>query len=178
MKKFLLLSIIFTSVSASAQEQATVSENLFSVSFLLPGIEYETALSNKTTLDFRAGTGLAVSGGMYRETEFGIFLNFHTQYRYYYNFERRQEKGKNTRHNSANYFALNGGLYSGEPVIGGLETAADYSGEIGPVWGIQRVYNSGFKLDLHLGAGYVFNDLGNSGFSPIIGFRLGWLISD
>lgn len=178
MKNFLPFAFLFLCFTANAQEQASTSKSLFSLNFLLPGVEYETALSNKTTLDFRLGTGFAYATGMYRETEFGVFLNFFTQYRYFYNFQNRLEKGKNINNNSGNFIALHGGIFNGNPIIGTLESAQDYSVEVGPVWGMQRVYKSGFKLNLHLGLGYLFNDLGDSAFSPLIGFSLGWLIAD
>ncbi|WP_189604930.1 hypothetical protein [Salinimicrobium marinum] len=176
MKNLLLLLVFLLSFSISAQHNPGKTQNQFSVSFLLPGLEYETVLSDKTTIDFRVGTGFTFAMGKSIGTQFGIYPNFHTQYRYYYNFEKRADKGKNTSNNSGNYFALNGGLYGGKPLIGEIEYNMNYGAEIGPVWGIQRVYKSGFKLDLHLGLGYSFNDLGNSGFSSLISFRLGWLL--
>lgn len=164
--------------SLNVQSQTNVEKKLFSVNVLLPGLEYETGLSNNTTLDLRAGTGFGVRGGSDRDTEFGVFLNTHAQYRYYYNFNKRFEKDKNTANNSANYLALNGSFDFGDPIIGDLELGSDFGGVIGPVWGLQRYYNSGFKLDLNLGAGYGFNNLGGSFLSPIIGLRLGWLLSN
>lgn len=174
MKKLLFVVLVLIGFSANAQSQTNVEKKLYSVNFLLPGLEYEMGLSNNTTLDLRAGTGFGISGGSNRDTEFGIFLNAHTQYRYYYNFNKRLRKDKNIDNNSANYIALNGSIDFGDPIIGDLQLSSDYGGVIGPVWGLQRYYRSGFKLDLNLGAGYGFNNLGGSYFSPIIGLRLGW----
>ena len=100
------------------------------------------------------------------------------QYRYYYNLEKRLQKEKNIGNNSANYIALSGAVQIGKPIIGDLEYNEGYFGVIGPVWGLQRYYGSGFKLDLNLGAGYGFNESGSSFFSPIIGLRLGWRLSN
>ncbi|CAM4225861.1 hypothetical protein [Gillisia limnaea] len=177
MKKLLFVVLVFIGFNVNAQSQANVEKKLFSVNFLLPGLEYEMGLSNNTTLDLRAGTGFGISGGSNRDTEFGIFLNAHTQYRYYYNFDKRLGKNKNIDNNSANYIALNGSIDFGDPIIGDLQLSSDFGGVIGPVWGLQRYYGSGFKLDLNLGAGYGFNNLGGSYLSPIIGLRLGWLLS-
>lgn len=179
MKKLLLLSFcLFSFVSINAQDQPFVENGMLSVNFLLPGLEYETGLSNKTTLDLRTGIGFGLSGGSDRDTEYGIFLNAHAQYRYYYNFNKRLDKNKNIANNSANYLALNASFGFGEPIIGDLQVSPNLSGVVGPVWGLQRYYNSGFKLDLNLGGGYGFNDLGESFFSPIIGIKLGWLLSN
>lgn len=178
MKKLLLLAFcLFSFSSINAQDKASVEDGLFSVNILTPGLEYEYGLTNTTTLDLRAGSGIAFGTGS-SGNFFGIFPVFFTQYRYYYNLEKRLEKDKNIANNSANYIALSGSLQSGKPIIGNIEYTADYFGVIGPVWGLQRYYNGGFKLDLNLGAGYGFNESGDSFFSPIIGIRLGWLLSN
>ena len=178
MKKLLLLSFcLFSFLSSNAQDQASVKDGLLSVNILTPGLEYEFGLSNSTTLDLRAGSGIAFGTGSSGDF-FGIFPVFSAQYRYYYNFKNRIEKNKTVKNNSANYIALSGNLQSGKPIIGNIEYTADYFGVVGPVWGLQRYYGSGFKLDLNLGAGYGFDELGDSYFSPIIGIRLGWLLSN
>ncbi|MGM0932174.1 MAG: DUF3575 domain-containing protein [Bacteroidota bacterium] len=178
MKKPLLLSFCFLSFSfINAQDQASVEDGLLSINILTPGLEYEFGLTNSTTLDLRAGTGFAYRKNSFDEG-FGVYPIFNVQYRYYYNLEKRLEKGKNINNNSANYLALSGAVQAGKPIIGDLEFNEGYFGAIGPVWGLQRYYGSGFKLDLNLGAGYGFNESGESFFSPLIGFRLGWLISN
>lgn len=177
MKKLLLLSFCFCFfLTATAQGQPSVEDGLLSVNILTPGLEYEFGLTNSSTLDLRAGSGFAYRNGTFGEG-FGIYPIFNVQYRHYYNLNKRLEKGKNISNNSANYIALSGAFQSGKPIIGDLEYSESYFGVVGPVWGLQRYYGAGFKLDLNLGAGYGFNESGGSSFSPIIGLRLGWRIS-
>ncbi|MBZ9629336.1 DUF3575 domain-containing protein [Salegentibacter sp. LM13S] len=179
MKKILLLSFCYFSfLSINAQDRASVEDGLLSVNILTPGLEYEYGLTNATTLDLRAGSSAFAFGAGSSGKFFAIFPVFSAQYRYYYNFNNRIEKNKTVKNNSANYIALSGNLQSGKPIIGNIEYTEDYFGTIGPVWGLQRYYSSGFKLDLNLGAGYGFDELGDSYFSPIIGIRLGWLLSN
>ena len=179
MKKLLLLSFCFLSfLSINAQDQASVEDGLLSINILTPGLEYEYKLTNSTTLDLRAGTGFAYWKNTYFGEDFGIYPIFNVKYRYYYNLKKRLRKGKNIDNNSANYIALSGTLQSGKPIIGGLEYSEDYFGTIGPVWGLQRYYDSRFKLDLNLGAGYGFNKSGESYLLLLIGIRLGWLLSN
>ena len=52
----------------------------------------------------------------------------------------------------------------------------DYSGFVGPLWGLQRVYNNNFKLNLNLGFGMGFNDREDSYFATHIGLQLGFKI--
>jgi len=178
MKKLILLSFCFCSfLSINAQDQPSVEDGLFSVNILTPGLEYEIGLTNSTTLDLRAGSGFAYRKGVFEEG-FGVYPIFNLQYRHYYNLKKRLDKGKNISNNSANYIALSGAIQAGKPIIGNLEYNEGYFGVIGPVWGLQRYYGAGFKLDLNLGGGYGFNESGSSFFSPIIGLRLGWRISN
>ena len=177
MKRLLLFLAFLLSLAAYAQDQPSVEEELFSINILTPGLEYEHKLTNATTLGLRAGSGFAYRKGTFGEG-FGVYPIFNVQYRYYYNLKKRLAKGKNVSNNSANYIALSGAIQSGKPIIGDLEFNEGYFGVIGPVWGLQRYYGAGFKLDLNLGAGYAFNESGSSVFSPIIGLKLGWLIFD
>lgn len=178
MKKLLLLSFcFFTFSSINAQNQPSVEDGLFSVNILTPGLEYEYGLTNSTTLDLSVGSGFAYRKGTFGEG-FGVYPVFGVQYRYYYNLNKRLEKGKNISNNSGNYIALSGTVQGGKPIIGDLEFTEGYFGVIGPVWGLQRYYGAGFKLDLNLGAGYGFNESGGSFFSPIIGLKLGWRLSN
>ncbi|HSP12717.1 MAG TPA: hypothetical protein VLO29_09340, partial [Salegentibacter sp.] len=159
-------------------DQASVEDGLLSLNILAPGLEYEYGLTNSTTLDLRAGTGFAYWKSSYFGEDFGVYPLFNVQYRSYYNLQKRLEKGRNISNNSANYLALSGVIQSGKPIIGNLEYNEAYFGVIGPVWGLQRYYGSGFKLDLNLGAGYGFNDSGTSYLTLMGGIKLGWRLSN
>ncbi|MEW7280564.1 hypothetical protein ABW636_18405 [Aquimarina sp. 2201CG1-2-11] len=176
MKKTITTIFFFCTISLFAQKVTSiknVADHLFKINLLLtPGLEYEVGVSKNTTIDFRLGTGFAYRNTFGNE-RYGIFLSSELAYRYYYNFDRRESKGKNISKNSANYIAMTSTFASGDPIIGKIETAIDYIGLIGPVWGIQRTYGAGFNLGLELGMGYRFDNL-DSDIAPIINFRLGW----
>ncbi|WP_282089803.1 DUF3575 domain-containing protein [Aquimarina algiphila] len=174
MKKILTAIFLFSTLLLSAQNQTNkVEKQMFKANLLLtPGVEYEVGVSENATLDFRLGTGLAYVKSN-NDEDYGVFLTFEGAYRYYYNFEKRANKGKNTSGNSANYLAMTTYIAHGDPILGNLDTDIDYVGQVGPVWGFQRTYNSGFNLGLELGVGYAFNDNDQS-MAPIVNFRLGW----
>ncbi|MCP9201516.1 hypothetical protein MKO06_16520 [Gramella sp. GC03-9] len=169
MKKIILGFLLFAGLTANAQS----TQNQFSLNFLIPSAEYEVALSDLTSLDLMLGFGFGYHDAEYlEEPEYGVFPQFAAQYRYYYNFDKRIEKGKKVSENSGNYIALAAVLGSGEAIIGDMEN--DLTGFVGPTWGLQRVYNSNFKLNLNLGAGLGFNDQGDKYFAPLIDIQLGF----
>lgn len=170
MKQIYLLLVLFFTINLSAQQ--TTSQ--FSLNFLVPSAEYELAVSDKSTVDFNLGVGFAYSNSEFSGEHFGIFPGFETQYRYFYNFEKRAGKGKKTSENSGNYIAGVATLSGGDPIFGDLEYTNDYWGFVGPSWGLQRIYDSNFKLNLNLGLGLGFNESGNTYLSPLIGLQLGF----
>ena len=58
-----------------------------------------------------------------------------------------------------------------------MEIDDNFAGFVGPGWGFQRVYESGFKLNFNTGLGYGANDRGDSYFAPFVGVQLGWVIA-
>jgi hypothetical protein len=171
------LALIFLSLSFSVNifSQGIRTANQLSLNLLSPSVEYEIAVSNRSTIDADLGLGFTYHKAL-GESSYGIYPGFELQYRYYYNFEKRYDKGRKTSENSANYLAGVGSVTGGKPIFGDLEYESDYGVFIGPAWGLQRVYSSGFKLNLNLGFGYGLNDIGDGYFSPLFGLQLGWLI--
>lgn len=174
--KRLLFSILFLSTLISFSQERTTNSQ-FSLNLLAPSAEYELAVSDNSTLDMNLGIGFAYHKSSYSGEAFGIFPGFEAQYRYYYNFEKRADKGKKTSENSGNYIAGVASITGGKPIIGDLEYANEYGGFVGPTWGLQRIYNSGFKLNLNLGIGMGFNDAGDTYLTPLFGLQLGWLVA-
>ncbi|MFV8281930.1 hypothetical protein ACNKXS_10325 [Christiangramia marina] len=171
MKKIIVIFLLLTGISANSQS----TENQFSINFLMPSAEYELALGENTSLDAILGLGFGYHYSDFTdESEFGVYPNLRAQYRWYYNFDKRIDKGKKVSENSGNYVAGILLLSSGEPIIGDMELRNDLSGFVGPAWGLQRVYGSNFKLNLNLGIGYGFNDNGDGYVSPLIDIQLGF----
>lgn len=177
--KFLMyftLLILFSGVTFSQ------TEDVLRVNLLNPAISFEKTTGVKTTLDASLGFGynfsypnlsLAADDGF--QYLFAMFID--VQGRYYYNFEKRQEKNKTVEQNSGNFLALRI-LYTGP----GPEKASSYNRTsnhffaVGPTWGLQRYYGK-INLLFSLGPILYFDPNGNSGFFPInpeinIGFNL------
>ncbi len=80
----------------------------------------------------------------------------HIEYRYYYNYARRQEKNKRTDMNSMNYFNAIVDCYLSKRRVASSDYDEEklrpvYSAGIG--WGFQRNFSKRFSLDYSLGPG-------------------------
>ncbi|MCM8567839.1 hypothetical protein NE848_00480 [Gramella jeungdoensis] len=173
MKNFLFAILLLLGCNGFSQE---TTNSQFSLNILAPSAEYELAVSPNSSIDMNLGVGFAYHKSTYSGEAYGFFPGFEAQYRYYYNFNKRGDKGLKISENSANYIAGVASITSGDPLIGDLKYASDYGGFVGPAWGLQRVYNSGFKLNLNLGLGVGFNEV-TSYFTPLFGLQLGWLVA-
>ncbi len=155
----------------------STTNSQFSLNLIAPSAEYELSISDRSTIDMNLGVGFAYHRSSYSGEAYGFYPGVEVQYRYYYNIEKRLDKGKNISENSANYITGIVSLTDGNPIIGDLEYSEDLGGFIGPAWGLQRVYKKGFKLNLNLGIGLGFNDSGSTYLTPLFGIQLGWLVA-
>lgn len=142
-----------------------------------PGFEYEFPVSKKSVLSANLGLGLGYPYKVLDQTGRGngfVFMVepfFDIEYKYLYNFNKRIEKNKNTKFNSANYFGLR--------LLTRAYTIAEYNMyrpnnfdvAIAPVWGMQR---SSVKIHylMDFGLGYTF-DADNSGIVLLAQLSMG-----
>ena len=159
----------------SNEEQATdVESGILKLNFLPVSISYEYRVDKQMTMMFEP----SFQFNWTNEGQFYFSPTVSVYYRYYYNFDKRNMKGKRTAKNSVNYV--------GAAMIFSYWNAAwsaslntdDYIRYVGfgPVWGIQRNYKGHFSLGINLGPIVAY---GNQGFRPdaiaylTLGFWLG-----
>ena len=163
MKKFLVLFALLLYFKGFTQDElpAKITEDVGKVTFLNLGLSYEKAVGRTTTLyahGFLVGS-LSVGSNNFLGDDINFFVDpaLNLQYRFYYNYYQRQDKGKRTAKNSMNYLAP---VY--ELIFSRAAANLNYLIEenrravnrIGVVWGFQRNYANQFSLDLNLGLGY------------------------
>ena len=94
MKKILLSTFLLLGFCVQAQE----TSNQFSLNFLMPSVEYETAISKNSTIDAMLGFGFRYHDASYLDkAEYGIYPDFQLQYRHYYNLIRDWKKAKGSQ---------------------------------------------------------------------------------
>ncbi len=182
-KKILFCTYCILSIfSAWSQQKETNSGNTFALvnlerhqfkfNFLSPGFTYEFAIAKNVT----ASTSLGLGAATYQEG-YALGLAMNNRARYYYNFNRRIDKGKNVSGNSGNYISGAQAIFFSQLRLAtNIEGPKDFNvGFYGLVHGIQRTYPKGFNFTAELGAGYYQGDGVDSGYGPLINFTFGWV---
>lgn len=144
----------------------------FKFDLFAPGITYELGLFKNQSVSSSLGLGLAAY-----EPGYNIGLAMNNRYRYYHNFNRRNDLGKNVSGNSGNYVAVAQAIFFSQlRVTTNILGPDDFNiGFYGMVYGIQRTYQKGFNFTAELGAGYYKGDGVPSGYGPLISFNFSWV---
>jgi len=174
---FILMALSVTFFAFGQSEEAKVEKSLLSVYFIPLKITYEQGLGKSNTLEIGGGLDGATwieNSGNLDQIKFGIVPFAETTFRNYYNFEKRQSKGKRIAMNSGNYWGIHA-RYNFEAIAGDTDDQEFRSFFIAPVWGFQRNYNSQFSLGMDFGLGAGFNSDG-AYFSPLIRLKLGFVL--
>ncbi|WP_243397018.1 hypothetical protein [Flagellimonas pacifica] len=177
MSKVLMISafLILSLQSSIAQNSSNVEKQQFTLNFLLPGAIYEQGISANSTLTAEATMGFAFRGCTGCETAFGVYPIGRLQYRYYYNMQRRLEKGKHISGNTGNYIAPMIAAQSGKAIIGDLDYASDFFAGAGVVYGIQRTGHKGLSFRFEAGPAYFFDEFDDN-VGLFLALKLGWVL--
>lgn len=185
MNKFLLntsiclLFISITKAQSTAENNSgdpfalvNLERHQFNFNLISPGFSYEFGLFKNQTISTGVGFGIATY-----EPGFALGLVLNNRYRYYHNFNRRINKGRNVSGNSGNYIAAAQAIYFSQLRLATNITGPnDFNvGFYGMVYGVQRTYKSGFNFNAELGAGYYQGDGVDSGIGPMLHFTFGWV---
>jgi len=144
----------------------------FKFNFLSPGFSYEIGIFKNVTASTSLGFGTATY-----EEGYALGLVLNTRARYYYNLNRRVNKGKNVSGNSGNYISAARSIFFSQLRLAtNIEGPSDFNiGFYGFVHGIQRTYPKGLNFTAELGAGYYRGDGVFSGYGPLININIGWV---
>lgn len=155
-KQIVLIFLLLLSTIAYGQSRTEKSQ---SISLNLLGLEYnyEQPLSEKWTVNFHGGLAgeLGYSslkiGSWYEDSGWMYSLRgiVGADFRYYYNLANREAKGKNTRANTGNFWAVD--IRYLTTAIVAERISDNYMILASPYWGIRRVYSSNWMFELNLG---------------------------
>lgn len=173
------LFLLFVVISQSnAQFGKNCELRQVKINLMNPGFEYEMALGTNTTIDVKAGLQVALDPllpDVYEELAFLPAIA--GQYRYYYNFEKRQRNRKQIYGNSANYVAPAAAVFFPGTRTIENEIVKGAFGYTGVVTGLQRSFDSGFNFSVDVGAAYYLGQF-DSAIYPVANLSIGWIVSE
>lgn len=178
MRRQLSLILFLFSLMVNAQFGKNCELRQFKINVFNPGLEYEMALGTNTTFDVKVGLQVALDplvSNVYEEV--GFFPAIAGQYRYYYNFEKRQRNRKQIYGNSANYVAPAIAVFIPETRTINNERIKGAFGYAGLVTGLQRSFNSGINFSIDIGAAYYTGQFDGEIY-PVANLSIGWIISE
>ena len=127
--------------------------------FFDPGISFETRIGQSQTLYGEAFLSTAIfigySSSLGNISSVDIYPALTLQYRYYYNGNKRESKGKRVEMNSMNYISIvtDASFYKDNRYD---LNKSRIMKTFGAAWGFQRNYSKRFSLDINVGIGYAF----------------------
>lgn len=155
-----------------------ISENnknssVFRISLLFPGIIYEYGLSYNMAIRAEFNIAGFVFNGQ-------IIPQVQSEYRVYYNFNKRKSKSKSIDNFSGSFISCLTGYLMASNIDsesnGIYLTNWENVFYIGPTWGLQRNINS-FHFEFNLGMGFFYYlESKELLFNPIVDFSIGFRI--
>ncbi|WP_282630934.1 hypothetical protein [Empedobacter sedimenti] len=151
-----LLFTLLLSSSLFAQEKATDLFNA-NVSLIGIGIQYEKALSENFTaigtLDYIGGFSYTEDWNGEGDFNYILTTSIDLEGRYYYNFNRRISKNKNTKNNSANYIALKANFIPDLLTLKNAGESLKPQGRLTLNYGLKRSFAQNFFYEFYTGLG-------------------------
>lgn len=180
MKKtlFILVSLLATQLTVAQNPANSDLQDNFGINLGLinVGINYEKAFGET----FSVNSIFEYSGGFYSrlggDLEYVIASSLSVEPRYYYNRNRRQNKGKNIDFNVGNFFA---GDLSYAPIFGSISSNDNVevldSFVAGIKYGLRRKVVQKLNFEFAFGAGALFSEL-DTDILPILDLKLQYVI--
>ncbi|AZQ43414.1 hypothetical protein [Nonlabens ponticola] len=169
----LLLLATSTGLSQDQNKLDYADETIFRLNVLTPSAEVEHDITENFSLLANVGVGLSITVEEINnetESDFLFPLILEGSGRYYTNFNRRLEKGRNIQYNSGNFIGLN--LTQVIGVEGDISRVDDQT-VLSATYGLQRTYQDFLNFTFEAGPSY---DLEDSDVSLYIGVQIGFTL--
>lgn len=157
----------------------TESTHTLDIGFISAGYTYEYAFAPKFTLNFGVGAVSHIrhySSFIFDAGDFWYY-SIHpyvtVEPRYYYNLQKRLNKGKRIDGNRGSFLALQG-AYIFKPVIEYNVQYRNGAFFVSPYWGLHRIWWNHVLFEFQAGMAFAFNRYGDSDTGIRLGIRLGY----
>lgn len=164
----IIVLLLFSQLGFAQEENAQgLEKSVFGVQTGVLGIYgyHEYQLAEKVALRTEIGLDASIFNSPFTNSNVVFFPKFSLEPRYYYNINKRAEKGKNTTNNAANFLSLYTNYRPNWFIIpdDNLEIIPDLL--IAPTWGMKRNISNHFNYELGAGLGYYHTFAKSQGFS-------------
>jgi hypothetical protein len=187
MKKILTLLLIFVCCQQMRAQNAenvfgkgaakTQSNHFIDIGIIGAGYTYEYAFADHYTIS--GGVGIAgnvsYTSGWYDGNKWRYSLHPYVSVepRYYYNLQKRVNKGKSIDGNTGSFLAVQCN-YIFKPIVK-HKIYDELSGfAVAPYWGLRRVWWEHFLFEFHAGLAFGWNNFNDSNVGITLGLRLGY----
>jgi len=152
MKKLFLALVLISSSLLYSQEKASVEKTMVNIQTGIVGawLSGEFKLSNQIVL--RPEIGIEPLWVIGNGSQW--HANIRLEPRFYYNLEKRQQKGKDISKNSGNFFGIAFNYRPDAVIFSNKNVEAIESFSIVPKWGIRRNLGANFHYEVGAGFGY------------------------
>lgn len=183
-KRILLSCFLLSSIFAQAQE-STIEKNVTGVQgglFVLDAYN-EARIADKVSLRAEVSLVPLIWGGdLYdNKSGFALYPLFALTPKYYYNLNRRVEKGKNIKNNAANYLAFQVRYLPGWVISNHDDMGLSNQIHFIPTYGLRRNFLKNFNYEFKVGFGYGFSrseilgrNVNISGYAADLTFKVGY----
>ncbi len=161
LQTYILAFIFFATFSSWSQQNASVEKSVYGVQVGVLGFwaHHEAKLQNTISLRTEVGfdTGLFSSNSDYSGTDVGVVFipSISLEPRFYYNLQKRLDKGKNITKNSGNFIGLRLNYRPDWFTLSNVgKTSVADNVAIIPKWGVRRTLWNHFTYELGAGVGY------------------------
>jgi hypothetical protein len=180
MKKIITTTILLIGLLLSAQQKAGVERSLTGIQIGILGLDIynEARLTDELVLRSQFSLNPSIWGGdLYSKTGFALTPSISLAPKYYYNIKKRQQEGKNTANNSANYFSLKIEYFPNWFVISNTkDLSVNDAIYFTPNYGFRRNFATNFNYEFRAGIGFGKIFKGNYGVQarPELSFKVGY----
>lgn len=170
--KLLIILFFLLAIESFGQDTIKVEKKLFKINIINPGLTFEKSVSNTNTVSLDGN--LSFGGNYSSNNGWQLLVSplIRSQFRHYYNFDRRNSDNRKTTGNSGNYISICTSYYFKSFNVEAFNVNDGFN--LGGTWGLQRTYKSSFNINLNAGLGYNFSQNQQKKIVPLINFTLGW----
>lgn len=173
--KYILTVIFLSAFFTTFSQENKKAEDIFGLKAGLIGgwVSYEKAINESFTLNSEIGYEGGFLKGSNDKVDYVFTTIFSLEPRYYYNFNKRQEKGKNTNNNSANYISSEI-FYVPDLLSSTNRENLDVNKSFGiiPKYGLRRSISKNLIFEFAIGIGYAWSENDINGVTSTLDLRV------